>query len=276
MVRLNRTIASVMALLALGSLPHADAATSPTSRPSAMTLVWSDEFNYTGKPDPSKWGYEIGYIRNREPQRYTSDPKNVRVENGHLVIEAAAVGGDRGQFTSACVVTAHKASWLYGRIAVRAALPTAPGAWPAIWTLGASSPSGKNSFHSPAYGEIDIMEFWPASNTHQVRSTLHFSHDGKHGSIGRGDRVADPSAYHVYSTDWTPTTITFAVDGKTFQKVRIDDPQTINHAAFHRPHYLLLNLALEPKRSKIDQSKLPMRMLVDWVRVYQMKPGQMH
>lgn len=31
-------------------------------------LVWSDEFNYTGHPDPIKWGYEEGYVRHNELQ----------------------------------------------------------------------------------------------------------------------------------------------------------------------------------------------------------------
>jgi len=25
-----------------------------------MQLVWSDEFNYTGLPDPTKWNYDVG------------------------------------------------------------------------------------------------------------------------------------------------------------------------------------------------------------------------
>ena len=34
-------------------------------------LVWSDEFDYTGLPDPAKWDYEVGYVRNNEAQYYT-------------------------------------------------------------------------------------------------------------------------------------------------------------------------------------------------------------
>ncbi len=52
-------------------------------------LVWSDEFEHRGLPNPKKWAYETGYIRNRELQYYTSSrPENARVENGLLVIEA--------------------------------------------------------------------------------------------------------------------------------------------------------------------------------------------
>src|SRR5947209_3032733 len=51
-------------------------------------LVWSDEFDKPGLPDPSRWGYEEGFIRNNEAQYYTRRPENARVEDGMLVIEA--------------------------------------------------------------------------------------------------------------------------------------------------------------------------------------------
>ena len=31
-------------------------------------LVWSDEFDYNGAPDTTKWSYEEGFKRNREEQ----------------------------------------------------------------------------------------------------------------------------------------------------------------------------------------------------------------
>ena len=52
-------------------------------------LVWSDEFDKPGLPDPAKWDYETGFIRNNESQFYTQKrPENARVENGLLIIEA--------------------------------------------------------------------------------------------------------------------------------------------------------------------------------------------
>src|SRR5205823_2768420 len=52
-------------------------------------LVWSDEFDKPGLPDPAKWSCETGFIRNNEEQYYTRDRlENARVENGMLVIEA--------------------------------------------------------------------------------------------------------------------------------------------------------------------------------------------
>ena len=52
-------------------------------------LVWSDEFDKPGLPDPAKWNFEQGFIRNREAQYYTKDrSENARVEDGMLIIEA--------------------------------------------------------------------------------------------------------------------------------------------------------------------------------------------
>ena len=118
-------------------------------------LVWADEFNGKGLPDQSKWDYEVGFIRNREKQYYTKARlENARVENGMLIIESRKEKYEKGDYTSASLHTRYKAKWLYGRIEVRAKLPTGRGMWPAIWMLGANY--GKVRW--PACGEIDIME----------------------------------------------------------------------------------------------------------------------
>ena len=52
-------------------------------------LVWSDEFNGS-KLDYGKWGVSVDAFGggNQEMQLYTDRAKNVRVENGKLIIEA--------------------------------------------------------------------------------------------------------------------------------------------------------------------------------------------
>ena len=54
--------------------------------PGEFELVWADEFDREGRPDPAKWTYERGFVRNEELQWYR--PENARVEHGELVIEA--------------------------------------------------------------------------------------------------------------------------------------------------------------------------------------------
>ncbi|RUA10627.1 MAG: hypothetical protein DSY82_04530 [Flavobacteriia bacterium] len=134
-------------------------------------LVWSDEFDKEGKPDPEKWNYELGFIRAHEKQYYTDSLKNVRVENGNLIIEAykekiknntppfferpAYVDQiDSADYTSASITTRGKKTWKYAKIDIRAKLPKGRGLWPAFWMLGQNW--GKIPW--PKCGEIDIME----------------------------------------------------------------------------------------------------------------------
>jgi beta-glucanase (GH16 family) len=115
-------------------------------------LVFADEFDGNGRPDSTIWGYEQGFVRNHEAQWYQAD--NAYLHNGMLVIEARQETGREGiPYTSASLNTKDKYSFLYGRLEVCARIPTAGGAWPAIWTLG-------NDMPWPSCGEIDLMEYY--------------------------------------------------------------------------------------------------------------------
>lgn len=134
--------------------PTAPAIAAP--QPAAYRLVWSDEFDRDGGPDPTHWTYDVGGHGwgNNELQFYTDDRReNARVEGGHLTIEARREAWESRPYTSARLVTKGKGDWTYGRIEVRAQLPAGRGSWPAIWTLGS-----KNPLQWPDDGEIDIME----------------------------------------------------------------------------------------------------------------------
>jgi len=118
-------------------------------------LVWSDEFDRPGLPDPAKWGYEKGFVRNQEKQYYTEARKeNARVEGGMLIIESRREEYRNAHYTSASLTTQGTASWTYGRMEMRAKLPTGRGIWPAFWMLGIN----ESQVGWPACGEIDIME----------------------------------------------------------------------------------------------------------------------
>ena len=105
-------------------------------------LVWSDEFDVAGAPDSTKWNYDIGDgcpdncgWGNNELQYYTRDPKNVRVQDGKLILEARkdSLGGKA--YTSCKIVSRDKGDWTYGRLEIKARLPRGKGTWPAIWML---------------------------------------------------------------------------------------------------------------------------------------------
>ncbi len=236
--------------------------------PAGLTLVFSDEFETAGSLDPAKWAYEVGYIRNDEKQYYTSRPENVRAESGHLVIEARKEAYQGYAYTSASVHTLGRFELLYGRVEVRAKLPTGRGAWPAIWTLGVN----RGQVGWPACGEIDIMEnvgFDPL-RIHASVHTAAYNHTintQKTASVA----VADPSQdFHVYSLDWYPDRIEVALDGRvyfTFQNEGTGD----RGWPFDKPQHLILNLAIGGAwggQKGIDDALFPKRYLVDYVRVY--------
>ena len=102
-------------------------------------LVWSEEFDYTGYPDPAIWNMEVGNNNgnNNESQYYTrNDKDNCWVDSGRMVITALKEVYGGQQYTSARINTKGKAEFLYGKIEGRMKLPYGQGIWPAFWTLG--------------------------------------------------------------------------------------------------------------------------------------------
>jgi beta-glucanase (GH16 family) len=245
-----------------------------TSLPAAAwKLVWSDEFNYQGLPDTNKWDYEEGFIRNHESQYYTrARLENARVENGNLVIECrkehfTPANHAPVEYTSASLITRNRASWQYGRIEVRAKLPQGLGVWPAIWMLG----TNEVVKGWPACGEIDIMEFL-GRDTNGIHGTAHFAMAGKHQSSGHrleADKPADN--FHVYAIEWNSKQIDFYYDTNKYHTVMIDQATTKDgYNPFRAPQYLILNFALGGGwGGTIDNSALPQKYLIDYVRVYQ-------
>jgi beta-glucanase (GH16 family) len=263
----------------------AEAAPAATTPPplAGWKLVWSDEFDTPGLPDPAKWDYEVGYVRNNELQYYTHARKeNARVEGGNLVIEGikehyeipAGDGGRKGgkaagdfaEYTSAALITKGKESWTYGRIEVRAKLPQGKGVWPAIWMLGTNIPQ----VGWPACGEIDIMEF-VGHTPDKVHATCHFGKNGKHDSKGGKLTVAKPwEDFHVYAVEWTADGMDFYFDKDKYFTFPVDTATDKDANPFRKPQYLLINLALGGAwGGKMDDTVLPQKLLVDYVRVYE-------
>jgi beta-glucanase (GH16 family) len=231
--------------------------------PPGWELVWSEEFDTPGMPDPATWGYEVGYVRNNEEQYYTdARSENVRVENGTLVIEARQDGWDGHAITSGSINTLGKRSFLYGRIEVRALLPTGNGTWPAIWTLGTNI----GAVGWPTCGEIDIMEnvgFEPLT----IYGTVHM---GAGAQGGHQDATAPWTDWHVYAIEWFADRIDFFVDDTSYFTYTNDGSGNASWP-FDQDQYLLLNLAIGGAwggQHGVDDSIFPARYSVDYVRYY--------
>lgn len=235
--------------------------------------IWSDEFNYEGAPDPAKWKYEVGMLRNNESQFYTPDRReNARVENGVLVITALAERWqDRADYTSASLTTRGKFDFTYGKVEIRARVPAGRGTWPALWTLG----TNVNQVAWPKCGEIDIMEFvgFDPDKFHFSAHTKAFNHKISTHKTMAYDSPAAFSDFHRFGIIWTPQTISWFLDGKKVFEFA-NDGQGDAHWPFYKPQYLLINLAIGGKWGGvkgIDPNIFPATMLVDYVRVWQQK-----
>ncbi len=259
------------------SAPASDAKTAPAPEPpKEWKLVWADEFDYTGLPDPEKWEFEEGMLRNNEEQCYTRNRKeNAWVEGGVLTITGRKErfanprykpGGRRPEFaeyTSASLRTRDRKSWQYGRIEMRAKLPQGRGVWPAFWTLGAEG-------RWPSAGEIDIMEF-VGHTPDSIHATLHWQGGGRHQSLGGRKTVDRPwDDFHVYAVEWDTEHMNFFYDREQFYHYDVLIADDKGYNGFRRPHFILLNLALGGQwGGEIDDSIFPQTYVVDYVRVYQ-------
>lgn len=244
---------------------------SPAAAQTGWTLVFSDEFNAPGSPDPAKWGYETGYIRNQEAQYYTSRAENARVESGALVIEARKEPYQSFGYTSASLNTLGRFEFLYGRVEVRAKIPTGNGTWPAIWMLGVN----RRDVGWPACGEIDIMEN-VGFDPHRISAAIHttaYNHTKGTQKSAKIDVASPWEDFHVYAMEWYPDRIEIFVDGQKYFTFRHEGTGSAAWP-FDTPQYLLINLAIGGSwggQRGIDDARFPHRYLVDYVRIYQQR-----
>ncbi|VBB43695.1 Putative xylanase (modular protein) [uncultured Paludibacter sp.] len=235
----------------------------PTLNKKGYSLVWKEDFK-ENKLDETVWSNEPakpGRV-NHELQRYT-DGENMEVKNGILTITAH---NENNEYTSARLITRDKKTFTYGIMEIKAKLPKGVGTWPAIWMLG----NNIKQVGWPACGELDIME--------HVGKHPNFIHTSIHNSSGHGStpytdiiEINDPfDTWHIYGMEWTKDYITFFVDRKVVYHY---DPANKNEKnwPFNLPAYFILNIAIggDWGGPKVDDSIFPVRMDIDWIKVYQ-------
>ena len=235
-------------------------------------LVWEDNFEKEGLPDTDIWAYEEGYVRNKEAQYYTkARKKNARVENGNLIIEARKDNWNGNEITSASLHTWGKKSMLYGKIEVRAKLPTGKGTWPAIWMLG----TNKKEVGWPTCGEIDIMEN-VGYNPDVIYANIHTKAYNHSIGTGKGDKITIEKPYndfHVYAVEWFKDEMKFYVDDQQYFTYKNDGTGNASWP-FDKPHYLIINLAIGGAwggQKGIAEDLLPQKYYIDYVKVYEQK-----
>jgi hypothetical protein len=224
------------------------------------TLFWSEEFDVAGAPDPAIWNYDLGDLGvNNEEQIYTNDPSNIIVEDDLLKITAIADG--LGGYTSARIQTLDNFEFQYGRVEIRAKLPSGGGTWPALWMLGGDLLTNP----WPAAGEIDIMEH--VGNNQDV--ILGSTHDPNNfAGNSRSVTTTLPGAsddFHLYGIEWTAGEITFLIDNEPYGTV-----ENNGSLPFNKDFFFILNVAMGGDLGgTIDPAFTQSTMEVDYIRVYQ-------
>ena len=254
-----------------------------------MKLVWHDEFNKDGKPDRDNWGYENGFVRNRELQWY--QPQNAYCKDGKLIIEGKRERSDNpyyypqssdwrtnrkyANYSSSSLVTKGLQEWIGpGYYEIRARIDTTSGAWPAIWLLGTKS-------HWPNCGEIDVMEFYRIDGTPTILANACWgSEEDNHGAwdsqkIPLADFLKeDPGwvrKFHVWGMKWDKKVIRIFIDHELVNTIELDktnNPDDFNPFVSNQKFYILLNLAIGANGGTPMDAKFPISYVVDYVRVY--------
>ncbi len=245
------------------------------------TLVFFDEFNGEGSLNEDKWHHQVippnnGSWFNGELQHYTARTENSYVSNGTLKIKAIkeqySYSGSTKSYTSARLNS--KFAFTFGRVEVRAKLPAEAGTWPAIWTLGANCNETGSYFVGqygsgqwPGCGEIDIME-QTGWDKNKIGSHFHWGdrNTGEYKNVGGTASVANAAGeFHVYSMEWTSSSIKTFVDGVLIYVLPNSSEKPYDH-----PHYLLLNIAMGGNLGgAINDDFQESSMEIDYVKIYQ-------
>jgi Glycosyl hydrolases family 16 len=226
-------------------------------------LVWADEFDVNGVPNTTNWTLETGGggWGNNELQTYTNTSSNVTVQDGSLVITAKKESN--GTYTSARLKTHNKFDFTYGRIEIKAKLPSEYGTWPALWMLGSNYQT--NTW--PACGEIDIMEYAANVSETTISGTLHYPGNSGGNANSGSTQLASPSEWHTYTLIWSPESITWYIDDSPAYKTFVNSNQ---HPYFNWDYFLIFNVAVGGNfTNNYTPTFTQDTMEVDYVRVYQ-------
>lgn len=274
LVRVAALISVALAACSVaGQIPKASTSSSALSNPrhgptssgrdtSGWKLTWQDSFEGSGAP--SQWISDNGGYGFGDKQLQWNTDENAQLSaSGGLVITAATGGYKKACWYGPCQYTGAKIqttfAQTYGRFEARIKLPAGKGLWPAFWMIPAAETPGQGT----SAGEIDIIEV-NNSNPYLLTGYAHGDNIHKY----RAEDVLDmplSSQYHIYGVDWTPTGITWTIDGHAYGHF-----SAYPSWPFNRPFIMILDLAVggqwpgPPTASTV----FPAHMLVSWVRVY--------
>ncbi len=298
-MRLIRALGVVLPVVVLTACGTAHGIASVTETPhvaangDTFVLVFADEFDSGTAPASTNWTIETGYgpknngWGNNEWQLYTDSPDNVRVENGNLVLTAQCPVGPcgvrDGTVTSGKINSLGKFNFTFGKIIARIKPPVGDAAWPAFWSLGANYPV----VGWPWSGELDVLEM---HNFHSDERTTHTTMHWCEETLQAPEPCSFPDGwvfdtqhktfpaslgddFHIWEVDWNAERIIGRIDGETYY-TRAINPSTMDE--FLKEFFLIFNVAMGGTLGSGNQppdgsETFPKTMLVDYVRVFQLK-----
>jgi beta-glucanase (GH16 family) len=242
--------------------------TTPTTYP-GYALIWSDEFDGNAI-NTNNWGFDTGNNGwgNNELENYTNRTQNAFVSQGNLIIEARQEQLNGSNYTSARMLTMGKKSFQFGRIDIRAKLPSGQGIWPALWMLG----SNIGQVGWPACGEMDMMELL-GQQPNKIYGTLHWgatpsalTSKGSNYTLNAG---SFDQQFHVYSMIWKQDSVKLLVDD--YQYVAVSATDVAATYPFNNNFFFIFNVAVGGNwpGAPDNTTVFPQRMIVDYIRVFQ-------
>jgi len=248
--------------------------------PEGWTLVWNDEFN-SDNLDLTKWDYQLGTGSqyglsgwgNNEEQYYTDQINNLYfdtcdIDNNCLIIKAYHQTYESSEYTSSRIKSAGAGVRTYGRIDVRAKLPSAPGTWPAIWMLPENTTYGG----WPASGEIDIMEH-VGCDLGTIHGSIHCNNYNHQDGTQQTSTLQNLNVeeFHIYRIEWNESYIKWYVDDTMFFQFN-NNQEGPDSWPFDIDFHLIINLAIGGNFGgycEFTSSAFPQEMEIDYVRIYE-------
>lgn len=242
-------------------------------------LIWSDEFT-EAQLDTNTWVIWEGSAYNNELQCYTGRDQNIFIENEKLHLQAVKEEFQCGEnrtlsYTSARISTdSTRVGWEYGRFETKMKMPLGKGFWPAFWMMP------MREIGWPKGGEIDILEYRGNQPSTHV-AAMHFWRKDCDGDssqcidsvVNEYEHSEDLSEeFHIYALEWTPNELRWYLDDTVVQRVDLNALDA-EHNPFTGPFHIILNLAVGGNflPNPDDSTPFPSALIVDYLRVYELK-----
>jgi beta-glucanase (GH16 family) len=237
----------------------------PATEAARWHMVWHDEFD-GNTLDETKWSYRS--LGKRESAMISKDCISL---DGHGLLHVWVKEKD-GVLQNGMIGTQRKFEVTYGIMAARIKFPHQQGQHGSFWMQpGKRENTATEAAESGA--EVDVVEwFGAARKDSSTASNVYWGRpeDRKknraghmvdmHGILQPEELTSD--RFHVFSVEWSPEGYVFRVDGHETMRV--------TEGVSHQPEYLILSLlTADWEAARLDRSKLPNSMDVDWVRVWQ-------